>query len=146
MKLGQSKHLSFAESLVNAMMGYGVAVTTQHMVFPLFGVHLPLSDNLKIGALFTVISILRSYWLRRVFNWWHMRKLQPLLRDKMVKDNVQKNEQYIELAKRIFSLRGVSVVENLDIFNRFVGDIAGKPETKIPPIARYYCELFTLPK
>ncbi|CAA6605787.1 conserved hypothetical protein [Rhodospirillaceae bacterium LM-1] len=49
------------------MIGYGIAVTTQVMVFPLFGIHVGLADNLRIGAAFTVISILRSFALRRLF-------------------------------------------------------------------------------
>lgn len=63
----QSRRMSFLESLTNVAVGYGVAVTAQIAVFPLFGLHVPLADNLMIGAIFTVISILRSYSLRRLF-------------------------------------------------------------------------------
>jgi len=56
------------------LVGYVVAVLTQIAVFPLFGMHVPLSDNLLIGLLFTVVSLVRSYALRRVFNRWHERK------------------------------------------------------------------------
>ena len=49
-------------------IGYGVAVLTQVVVFPLFGIRVPLRDNLTIGAVFTVISIVRSYTVRRVFS------------------------------------------------------------------------------
>lgn len=69
----QSRRMSFFESLVNVAIGYGVAVLAQVAVFPLFGVHLPLADNLLIGAVFTVISIARSYALRRVFEAWRVR-------------------------------------------------------------------------
>ena len=37
-------------------IGYGVAVASQIAILPLFGVHLPLADNLAIGGYFTVIS------------------------------------------------------------------------------------------
>jgi hypothetical protein len=60
--------MSAVESVANVAIGYGVAVTSQIAIFPLFGVHLPLSDNLLIGAWFTVISLARSYVVRRVFN------------------------------------------------------------------------------
>jgi len=66
--MSQSRMGSLAESLVNVLVGYGVAVVSQIAIFPLFGVHIPLSDNLLIGLFFTVISIVRSYCLRRVFN------------------------------------------------------------------------------
>jgi len=37
-------------------------------VFPMFGLQASLGDNLAIGAIFTVVSLVRSYALRRVFN------------------------------------------------------------------------------
>ena len=53
--------------------GYGVAVGTQMAVFPFFGIEASLSDNLAIGAIFTVVSLVRSYALRRLFNRWTRR-------------------------------------------------------------------------
>ena len=63
--------MSFTESLVNVAIGYSVALATQFAVFPLFGMEVRLSDNLAIGAIFTAVSIVRSYCVRRAFNWWH---------------------------------------------------------------------------
>ena len=54
--------------MANVAVGYGIAVATQVAVFPLFGLHASLADNLAIGAVFTVVSLARSYVLRRVFN------------------------------------------------------------------------------
>jgi hypothetical protein len=59
--------MSLAEAIANVAVGYGIAVATQALVFPLFGLHASLSDNLLIGAIFTVVSIVRSYSLRRIF-------------------------------------------------------------------------------
>ena len=59
--------MSLVESLANVAVGYGIAVATQAVVFPLFGLHTSLSDDLAIGATFTVVSVARSYALRRVF-------------------------------------------------------------------------------
>ena len=64
----QSKRMSFYESLTNVTVGYVFAVLSQLIIFPLFGIYLPLSDNLIMGLYFTVLSIIRSYVLRRVFN------------------------------------------------------------------------------
>ena len=64
----QSKRMSLIETLVSTAIGYLVAVATQAAVFPLFGLHVPLQDNLMIGAIFTVVSIVRGYLVRRVFN------------------------------------------------------------------------------
>lgn len=64
----QSRLSSFIEALTNVAIGYGVALLSQLAVFPLFGIHIPLSSNLWIGAWFTVISLVRSYIVRRWFN------------------------------------------------------------------------------
>lgn len=52
-------------------LGYTVALLTQLLVFPLFGLEVSLSSNLLIGAIFTVVSLIRSYFVRRLFNWMH---------------------------------------------------------------------------
>jgi hypothetical protein len=67
--MSQSRRWSFFESCVNVAVGYGVAVAAQVAIFPVFGIRVSLADNLLIGAFFTVVSIGRSYALRRVFNW-----------------------------------------------------------------------------
>jgi len=64
----QSRRQSAIESAANVAIGYGVAVASQIVILPLFGVHLPLADNLAIGAWFTAISLVRSYAVRRLFN------------------------------------------------------------------------------
>ena len=67
----QTRWQSFFESCINVAIGYGVALLSQILVFPLFDIHIPLASNLAIGAIFTVISIARSYAVRRVFNRLH---------------------------------------------------------------------------
>jgi hypothetical protein len=59
--------MSLVEALTNVAVGYGVAVATQILIFPLFGLHTTLVQNLKMGAIFTMVSIARSYVLRRLF-------------------------------------------------------------------------------
>ena len=64
----QSRFMSLVEAVANVIVGYGVAVVTQILIFPLFGLHTTLAQNLKMGAVFTVVSIARSYLLRRMFD------------------------------------------------------------------------------
>jgi hypothetical protein len=59
--------MSLAEAVTNILVGYGLAVLTQIVVFPLFGLGASLSENLLIGGAFTVTSLIRSYALRRLF-------------------------------------------------------------------------------
>lgn len=63
----QSRVMSLVEAIANVVVGYGVAVLTQLLVFPLFGLQTTLAENLVIGAIFTVVSIARSFALRRLF-------------------------------------------------------------------------------
>ncbi len=65
--MSQSRTMSAVESVANVAIGYGVAVVSQIAIFPLFGVHLPLAENMAIGGYFTVISLARSYVIRRLF-------------------------------------------------------------------------------
>ena len=62
----QSRTMSLVESLTNVAIGYGVAVITQILVFPLFGLSTTLAENMAIGAIFTVVSIVRGFTLRRL--------------------------------------------------------------------------------
>lgn len=48
-------------------MGYVLAIFTQVMVFPLFGLDAALGEHLAIGAAFVMVSLARSYLLRRLF-------------------------------------------------------------------------------
>jgi hypothetical protein len=70
--LSQSKTHSLIEALVNVAVGYCIAVAAQIIVFPIFGVHISLRQNIEIGIIMTAVSIARSYTLRRVFNHWHL--------------------------------------------------------------------------
>ena len=63
----QSRRMSVVESLANVAVGYAIAVLTQIAVFPIFGLRVSLTDNMIIGLVFTIVSIARSFALRRVF-------------------------------------------------------------------------------
>ena len=73
----QSRLMSLAESIANVIVGYGVAVVTQILIFPIFGLHTTLAQNLTMGAVFTVVSIARSFALRRVFEAIRVRSSSP---------------------------------------------------------------------
>lgn len=59
--------MSLVEAITNVAVGYALAVATQIVVFPWFGLHPSLGDNLALGAVFVGISLVRSYALRRLF-------------------------------------------------------------------------------
>ena len=66
--MSQSKKHSMMESIVNILIGYSVAVISQLLVFPIYDIEVTFSDNLLIGLYFTIISLIRSYLVRRYFN------------------------------------------------------------------------------
>ena len=63
----QSRSMSLVESVANVVVGYGIAVVSQLLLFPVFGMHMTLKQNLKLAGAFTIISICRSFALRRIF-------------------------------------------------------------------------------
>ena len=65
--MSQSRHMSLVEAVTNVVIGYVLAVATQIVVFPWFGLQASLGENLAIGLAFTSISLVRSYALRRLF-------------------------------------------------------------------------------
>lgn len=69
--MSQSRRASLLEAFANVLFGYWIAIGAQMLIFPLFGLQVSLSDNLLIGVLFTFVSLVRSYLLRRFFNLFH---------------------------------------------------------------------------
>ncbi len=67
----QSKIHSLLESALNIVIGYIVAILSQLIIFPMFGIFIPFHENLLMGLFFTVISLIRSYAIRRWFNQLH---------------------------------------------------------------------------
>lgn len=66
--MSQTRLGSLVEVTTNVAIGYFVALATQLTVFPLFGMHVSLGENIAIGMIFTAVSITRSYIVRRVFD------------------------------------------------------------------------------
>ena len=66
-RMTQSRQMSLVEAVTNVAVGYALAVATQIVVFPWFGLQASLGENLALGGVFTVISLIRGYALRRMF-------------------------------------------------------------------------------
>lgn len=64
----QSKKGSAAEAVINVAVGFGIALLSQIVIFPLYDIHVSLKTDLMITLWFTGISLVRSYCLRRWFN------------------------------------------------------------------------------
>lgn len=69
---GQSRRTSLIETCLSTAIGYVVAVSSQIVVFPWFGIHVNPETKLEIGAMMTVVSVIRGFWVRRLFNHLHV--------------------------------------------------------------------------
>jgi hypothetical protein len=67
----QTRTQSLLESMANIAIGYLVALGAQLVVFPALGIAVSLEQNLLLGAIFTAVSLARSYCVRRLFNRLH---------------------------------------------------------------------------
>ncbi len=65
----QTKRMSAIEALVNIGLGYSVAyLTYMFIISPLFGYDASASDSFWITNIFTLISFVRTYLIRRFFS------------------------------------------------------------------------------
>lgn len=64
----QSKRNSFYEACINVAIGYAINLVVQMVIYPWYGATFTLGQNISIGLIFTVVSLTRSYLIRRYFN------------------------------------------------------------------------------
>jgi hypothetical protein len=73
----QRRGTSLIESILNCVIGVGVATVGQIIIFPFFNIHVSLLDTGLIALIFTGISIVRSYALRRLFEYLRVTGIMP---------------------------------------------------------------------
>lgn len=59
---------SFIEAWINVAIGFAINFAANMLILPLIGFHITAGQNLFIGLLYTIISVARSYAVRRWFN------------------------------------------------------------------------------
>ena len=67
----QSKKQSLLEAITNTSIGFIISLGATFLIFPIVGIESNAGKNIIITIFFTVISILRGYLLRRLFNKKH---------------------------------------------------------------------------
>ena len=65
---GQSRSASLFETLTGTVTGFVLSVCVQRALFPALGHDLALAENIVVAFVFTAVSILRGYTVRRLFN------------------------------------------------------------------------------
>ena len=64
----QTKLESLTEAVINTFIGFVIAFILQLIIFPIVGVDVTLGQNFILTILFTLVSIIRTYIIRRYFN------------------------------------------------------------------------------
>ena len=64
----QTKKWSMIETLVSVGIGWLIGVILNMLVLPLFDYDVSLTDGVLISIIFTAVSVVRSYVVRRFFN------------------------------------------------------------------------------
>ena len=66
--VGQSKIESLIESIINTSLGFLVALITQILIYPIFDIEVSFGDQTLLALIFTSVSLVRGYIVRRYFN------------------------------------------------------------------------------
>ena len=64
----QTKRQSLIETLTSVFVGWLIGVILNMLVLPLFDYNITVVDSLLVSLIFTVISVVRGYLIRRFFN------------------------------------------------------------------------------
>jgi len=64
----QSRRHSFIESCANTAFGFIISIAASFAIFPLIGVQSNATQNVLAVVAFTIVSIIRNYLIRRIFN------------------------------------------------------------------------------
>lgn len=65
---GQSMRDSMVETWTNIAIGFGINYAANMIVLPLAGLPVSMGGAFLIGVIFTAISVVRSFAIRRWFN------------------------------------------------------------------------------
>ena len=72
----QTRWQSIRETVTHVGLGYFVALATQFVVFPMYGMDVTIWEQLEIGWIFTGVALIRVYLVRRFYNWRHHGRVQ----------------------------------------------------------------------
>jgi hypothetical protein len=75
---GQSVRHSWFEAVANVAVGFCIGLASNILVMPCFGVKIDLVQSAYSSVVFTFISLARSFAMRRLFNWLHLRQATRL--------------------------------------------------------------------
>ena len=66
---GQSMRESMLETWTNILIGFGINYSANMVVLPLAGLPVSATGAFQVGVIFTAISVVRSFLIRRFYNY-----------------------------------------------------------------------------
>lgn len=77
--MNQTRLGSLLEAFTNVLIGFGINYCMNLVILNgVMGMGISLTQNLWIGLMFTVVSVVRSYGVRRLFNYGLRAAIQKL--------------------------------------------------------------------
>jgi hypothetical protein len=64
----QTKTFSLIEAITSTLIGFIVSLIVQLIIYPIMDIRVTIEQNLTITTVFTIVSIVRGYLVRRFFN------------------------------------------------------------------------------
>jgi len=84
----QSKKGSFYEACLNVFIWFWINFFANLVILPMVGFHITIGQNFYIGLLYTLVSVARSYTIRRWFNSYIVKAAEKLAHGIGVKDEI----------------------------------------------------------
>jgi hypothetical protein len=75
---GQTRLQSAIEAMANIAIGWTLSLGVTAVVLPAFGHKVTMEENVYMTSIFTIVSLMRSYAVRRYFNYIHSQKKEQL--------------------------------------------------------------------
>lgn len=76
----QSRLMSFIESALSTLAGFGLSLFCQWLFLPMLGVAVTFTQNIAFAIIMTFVSIGRQFIMRRIFEALHIRRpLSPFM-------------------------------------------------------------------
>lgn len=64
----QTRKQSIIEILLTTFIGMVISLIAQMIIYPIYNIPVTFKQNIHITIIFTFISIIRGYFIRRIFN------------------------------------------------------------------------------
>ena len=70
--MSQSKTASGIEAVTNQIVGYIMSIVVGIQLYKFLDVEISLTNNFAVTTVFILMALFRSYFMRRLFNWWDL--------------------------------------------------------------------------